>query len=729
MEQKMFTVDMLLGILKTTDRTPLHLSRDGQKLVITVQDQKRVPDLVSDQSYTTTGIPHGMVRSRILVVDISSGSAEEPFPHESTSWGAQWSPDGTKLAAYVQYKGQACLGIWNRMNGQYTLYPHILVRPFFGFEVPQWMSDNKFVLIKLMATNSQKKNSPMTDGQTGPATVFSFTPGATLDKSSLPGWADGYICDLARVDITTGETQRLVKNWSVMGWKMSPNDRFVAVLRYIDADQTRQQFYFNIMIVSVENGTSSLVAERVPQSYGICFNWSPDSRFIAYTTQERGDRPRLFVVPSDGSRTPQELGNQIEAFKLLQADEISPRWSHYGQHIYCLTQRGCWEFATDGSTQRHLALLTNYSIISWIQPPTAATLSLSSRNELLYLVSNPQTRDTGIVAMNMKTGESIVRIELPVYAGWSPFKMEMSSDGFMYLFLEESNHPARLWQFHDECQYHKQLYVLNPQLHDVALGTSRLLAYRTLDGKQGHATLLLPAGYKEENPVPVIVVVYGGSTPSASLHCFGISHDILHGQLLAAHGYAVLFPDIALDDHNPMRQLPGQVIPAINHLIDLGIADPKRIGLMGQSYGGYCVLSLLVQTTLFAAAVANAGFYNLVSVYLSLRKNGKDGWLGWCESGQGRMQGTLWEKSDIYRENSPIFYLNQVQTPLLLTCGSQDLVPPTQAEEVFVGLRRLDKRVELRRYTGEGHWPGRWSEQSYQDLCARIFYWFDEYLR
>ncbi len=86
--------------------------------------------------------------------------------------------------------------------------------------------------------------------------------------------------------------------------------------------------------------------------------------------------------------------------------------------------------------------------------------------------------------------------------------------------------------------------------------------------------------------------------------------------------------------------------------------------------------------------------------------DGNAPWLGWTETGQSRMGGTLWEKRDTYVENSPIFYLDRVTTPLLLVCGSEDNVPRSQAEEVFVGLRRLGKRVELRRYEGRGTGPG-----------------------
>lgn len=212
------------------------------------------------------------------------------------------------------------------------------------------------------------------------------------------------------------------------------------------------------------------------------------------------------------------------------------------------------------------------------------------------------------------------------------------------------------------------------------------------------------------------------------LHDFGVTQDVIHGQILVNHGYGLLTPDMPLKNHDPLSQLSRHVLPAIMHLIDLGIADPKRIGLMGQSYGGYSTLALLTQTSLFSAAVACAGTYNLVASYCTLSHDGNDEWLGWCESGQGRMGGSLWEKRPAYIENSPLFYLDRVTTPVLLLCGGQDPGAPEQAAAAFIGLRRLKKKVEYRCYQDEGHWSGTWSEASYRDLCGRVLSWFDEHL-
>jgi dipeptidyl aminopeptidase/acylaminoacyl peptidase len=730
MPQK-FTVDALLGLCHPTNRVPLHLSPDGQILAITTQSYKRDADSSNDDSYTTDGVPRGMVGSRVLIIDTITGAAQEPFPRGAISWAAQWSPDGTHLAAYVQYEGPACLGVWERATGNFRLYSHVVVRPFFGFEIPRWTPDSLALVIKTQETTTHGNTNPPKKKNPGPASVFTFSPDTPIEQAtvSLAGWADGYRCDLVLLNIGTGAVQLLAKNWRIIGWKIAPAGNEVAVLRYTKHTSRLQQFYFDLMILSLDGGEPRLLAAYVPQAYGICFNWSPDGKYLAYTTQERGSKDGIFVVPADGSTSPHALHDPRQEFILHDDDVETPRWSENGQMVYCSAKNGYWEFAADGSTRRQITFTTEHTVLSSVQPPATATVWMPTSGKLLFITRNDRTKDTGLLLTDLGSGESTMLLELAKRPGWLPFEMDASLDGStMYLLLEASHHPAEVWQFFGNLREPRRLYSFNPNL-DARLGASHLLEYRTLDGKLRQAALLLPSGYQEGSTVPVIVAVYGGVMNSKYLHLFGCTEDVLHGQIFASHGYAVLCPDIPLTDRDPLKQLPGQVIPAINHLIDLGIADPKRIGLVGHSYGGYCALALLTQTDLFAAAVASAGCYNLISEYLTLDQEGNDDWLGWTESGQGRMGGTLWEKREGYIENSPIFYLDRVQTPILLVCGSRDSSAPVEAGAVFVGLRRLGRKVELRRYEGEDHWPGRWSEASYRDLCERVLAWFDEHLK
>ena len=94
------------------------------------------------------------------------------------------------------------------------------------------------------------------------------------------------------------------------------------------------------------------------------------------------------------------------------------------------------------------------------------------------------------------------------------------------------------------------------------------------------------------------------------------------------------------------------------------------------------------------------------------------------------MGGTPWQFRNRYIENSPIFYLDRVETPLMIVHGSEDkTVAPFLGDEVFVGLRRLGKEIQYARYEGEEHGPDNWSYANQIDLCNRMIAWFDQYLK
>ena len=146
----------------------------------------------------------------------------------------------------------------------------------------------------------------------------------------------------------------------------------------------------------------------------------------------------------------------------------------------------------------------------------------------------------------------------------------------------------------------RQLTALNPQFENYEMGTTRLVQWMSDDGQQLKGTLLLPTQYRASTRYPLIVAVYGGASGANYLDRFGLeASGPLNMQLLATRGYAVLVPDAPQNLGTPMFDLAKTILPGINEVIRLGIADPDRLGVIGHSYGGYSVLSLLVQTKRF----------------------------------------------------------------------------------------------------------------------------------
>ncbi|MFQ6041951.1 MAG: S9 family peptidase [Candidatus Poribacteria bacterium] len=733
MKGKILTIEHLLNIQRLTDRAPLHLSPDGRWLALSVQGVRKDATGVIKHGFQADGVNWMMAGSRILVVDTSTGEAQEPFPAGSVSWGAQWSPDGSRLAAYLQHEGAACVGIWSLEQDTYQLLRQATVRVSFGFEVPQWTPDSRTVVVKLWPASGSVKY-PSKEDLSSPddtsVTVFSFDP-TDGEKTNRPSGAwlfDGALCDLGYVDVITGDVRRLVSDWSFRGWRIAPDGRAVAALKMSEYNQEEYQLYYDLVIVPINGASPKTIATGVWRAYGIGFNWSPDSRYIAYTTgdEDRIRHGQLFIVPADGSKKPNDLtGGE----KFYMNEYAGPRWSADGNFIYCLTYDGIWEFSADGNTRRKITTSLKRRVSFWIQPPTGITLWTPDGESILAVTRNSATKNEALVRVDLKSGEATTLIEFAQWCLDNTFETEAASDGSAcYLVTEAADHPPEIWVAGGNFSAPHRLYSLNPELDDVALGKARLIEWRAPDGKIRRGALLLPLTYAEGQRLPVIFQVYGGSFDSGLLHEFGLGWGIVNNHLLASRGYAVLCPDLPMEDRDPMRQLPGLLLPAVNRLIDLGIADPNRLGLMGHSYGGYCVLALLTQTDCFRAAICSAGMVNFTSAYGGLTDDGDSSW-GYFEVGQGGMGGTLWERRSSYIENSPLFYLDRVCTPLLLVCGAEDRGATSQAKEAFSALRRLGQKVELRLYHGEGHWPGNWTEDSLRDLCSRVIDWFETYLK
>ena len=263
------------------------------------------------------------------------------------------------------------------------------------------------------------------------------------------------------------------------------------------------------------------------------------------------------------------------------------------------------------------------------------------------------------------------------------------------------------------------LHRLNPWLDGVAIVSPEVFTFRDLNGREQQAALFLPDDFEAANPPPMVSIVYAGEEN----HGHFVDSLYPEVQLLVGAGYAVLCPDAVMNDRDPMRQIPGITMPAVNRAVELGYADPDRLGVWGHSDGGYAAMSLITQTTVFRAAVASASTVTMTQAYTSAVL------LGWCETGQGRIGGTPWDKRDAYIENSPFYYLDRVETPVLLVAGERDETFGRGAREAFVGLRRLGKRVELRTYRRESHWPGAWSAADARDYYERVLDWFEEHLK
>jgi dipeptidyl aminopeptidase/acylaminoacyl peptidase len=320
--------------------------------------------------------------------------------------------------------------------------------------------------------------------------------------------------------------------------------------------------------------------------------------------------------------------------------------------------------------------------------------------------TDPKSVESGYAKVNLKTGNTQVLLKEPRRFAWLFDSPLVAANGRAVVYASESaSESSDLWLAGPDFSAPHRLTTLNPQLDQYTFGKGRLIDFRSEDGTPLRGSLLLPAGYEAGKRYPLMVWVYASDEGARSLNRFGlIGIKAYNMHMLTTRGYAVLWPDIPVHVGTPMRDLMKSVMPAIDKVVELGIADPDRLAVMGQSNGGYSTLSLLVQTTRFKGAIMNAGFGDLTGFYGAMSMvDGSGVWHPWLERLGGAMGAGPWEVPQRYVENSPIFYLDRVQTPLIIQAGGADGAIVHFSDQVFVGLKRLGKDVTYLRYGGEGH--------------------------
>jgi dipeptidyl aminopeptidase/acylaminoacyl peptidase len=207
------------------------------------------------------------------------------------------------------------------------------------------------------------------------------------------------------------------------------------------------------------------------------------------------------------------------------------------------------------------------------------------------------------------------------------------------------------------------------------------------------------------------------------------SRSIINPTFYTSNGYVVFVPNIRYEIGHPGKSAVDYVVSGTQAMIDRGIADPKHIGTQGQSWGGYQVAYIITQSNIFAAASAGAPVSNMTSAYGGVRWRTGMSRMFQYEKTQSRIGATLWEKPTLYLENSPVFFLDKVTTPVLIRHDDADgAVPWYQGIEMYMGLRRLQKPVWMLNYPGEPH-NLKDKTPDNKDLSIRMMQFFDHYLK
>ena len=277
----------------------------------------------------------------------------------------------------------------------------------------------------------------------------------------------------------------------------------------------------------------------------------------------------------------------------------------------------------------------------------------------------------------------------------------------------------------------KKLSTTNSQQKDYNWGTVELINWTNFEGDNREGLLYKPENFDSTKKYPVLVYFYSRNSDNLHRHnSLAPTRSTINVPLYISNGYIVFIPNIRYKTGHPGKCAYSDIVSGAMKLGNEKWIDEKHMGIQGQSWGGYQVSYLVTQTNLFAAAEAGAPVSNMVSAYGGIRWGSGMSRMFQYEKTQSRIGGTLWEKPMLYFENSPIFFAENVETPLMIMHNDNDgAVPWYQGIEFFVALRRLNKPVWLLNYNGDSHNLKEDSWGNRVDLSIRMMQFFDHYLK
>ena len=739
------SIEDLLRAPVLASYSPPSLSPDNRLLAYAVVDSARVQRAEDPRELLESGIAWYAVGTDIWITDLTTNTHRNITGSKGHNWNASWSPDGERLAFMADRSGDTHLGparlwLWERRTGELRQVGDADVRE--GYTPMEWAGDDHSVLVSLFPeelghagyVNRINPKSPTTTAAlatTGPQ-VFEYDP-ARRDAAPVANQINGdmWLRDLALIDVRTGARRLLTRNQRIGHYFVSPDrQRIVYSVLQMEAKAGSGQYLFDLVVQELATTKTRVLANRVPLTLlGIPFAWSPSSDAVTWRTGGPAVADEIFVAAVRGGAA-RRIASNPPLTDLHRTIEVTPAvWGLDGRYLYFIRGDALWRAAVDGSQAGAFATSADRSLS--LVAPRQQLFAPERPDRAVLLSMNQRTKQYGFVSVDLRTGAASQVVEETKRYGGYGADPTVSADGKRVVYVAEGPIDPPDVYLLDGAGSPRRLTDVAPTLSQRALGKSAVLEWRSLDGELQRGALIYPADYEAGKTYPLIVKVYGGSPISDQLNLFGYaSAPVENLHLYTTRGYALLLADSKLNVGTPMVDLMKSVMPGIDRAIATGVADPERIGITGHSYGGYSVLSLLVQSPRFKAAVMRAGMGDLIAGYGQLAHDGTNYGLAWAESGQGRMGGSPWEYRERYIENSPIYYLDRVRTPLLIIHGDQDdAVPVYLADEVFTGLRRLGKAVTYARYPGEGHWEGGWSHADRVDALERQIEWFDRLLK
>jgi dipeptidyl aminopeptidase/acylaminoacyl peptidase len=465
------------------------------------------------------------------------------------------------------------------------------------------------------------------------------------------------------------------------------------------------QSYEDIYVVNVNDGSRKKILEKTPNGAEL----SPGGGWLYYFNDTDNAWYTCRIADGKSFNLTGKLGVSFDQEVWDSPGEPGPYgtagWTDGDKSVLVYDRFDIWEISPDGVKNRMITngmgrksdLVFRYSRLD----PEKTTIPASG--PLVLSATNEKTRATGAYRVDLAapTADPVKVVMVDKLFGG----LQKAKNADVYVFTEQRFEEfPDLWVSGPDFAAARKVSHANPQQAEYNWGKAELIEYTNADGKVLPAVLVKPEDFDPSKKYPLMVYIY--ETQALGLHRYvppspGTSINFTR---YVSNGYVLLSPDIVYEVGYPGSSALKCVIPAVNKLLDMGFIDPKRVGIQGHSWGGYQIAYLVTQTNIFAAVQAGAAVSNMTSAYGGIRWGTGMSRAFQYEKTQSRIGAPLWSRTLQFLENSPVFWVERVNTPYLSIHNDEDdAVPWYQGIEYFSALRRLGKETYMFNYNGEKH--------------------------
>lgn len=500
----------------------------------------------------------------------------------------------------------------------------------------------------------------------------------------------------------------------------------------------------DLYLVNLKDGSSKVLLEDKYISY---VSASPEANFLTWFNNEDQQWYSYEIATDKIVCLTKDLNvsfaNELHDSPVMAGSYGHEGWAAQDKAIFINDRYDIWQIdpkgeaapinLTDGLGRKENLRFNIVRLDNILLPPGTPGVKkepIKPKETIYFSVFDNTTKDNGYYYKEMSKKK-------PVMTKWVVEPMTFvylnrSKDGKVITYVKHNfvNSP-NVWITKDNFKSQTKITDINPQQKEYNWGTNELVQWTSRTGVKLDGILHKPENFDPTKKYPMLVYFYERTSDLLNYYrAPAPSRSTINIPYFVSNEYLVFVPDIAYQIGHPGKSAMDCIVPGVEKLIENPWVDKDNIAIQGQSWGGYQVAYMVTQPEIFKwkAAGAGAPVANMTSAYGGIRWGSGMTRQFQYEHTQSRIGKTLWDGFDLYIENSPIFFVDKIETPILIMHNDKDeAVPWYQSIEYFTALKRLGKPAWLLQYNNESHNLG--SRVNAKDLSIRLEQFFNHYLK